>query len=267
MRNKFFKFLIPVCLTALIAGCGHSIVRTDRGTGLHLRVPNPFQQGDSLVDLKLGNIDTTMAIIRGNTTFDSNSAKGGSLTGTGGISERFALSTNPQLNEGYVAEVLTSPNTPPEVKIEVARYLVQQKAPTVSDAKAVSIGAASGSGDRSHEIKPEKTGVDNIVDKAAETIQETAPVVGKATTDVVENISDNTASVAKHATDVAGETTQKVTSTISNKVTLSVIIALIITGIIIVILEISRKKKKKPEQEQNIITEEIQDNKSENLPQ
>jgi hypothetical protein len=34
-----------------------------------------------------------------------------------------------------------------------------------------------------------------------------------------------------------------------------------------VILEISRKKKKKPEQEQNIITEEIQDNKSENLPQ
>jgi hypothetical protein len=104
-------------------------------------------------------------------------------------------------------------------------------------------------------------------DKAAETIQETAPVVGKATTDVVGNISDNTASVAKHATDVAGETTQKVTSTISNKITLSVIIALIITGIIIVILEISRKKKKKPEQEQNIITEEIQDNKSENLPQ
>jgi hypothetical protein len=250
----------------LVTGCGHSIVRTDRGTGFHLRVPNPFQPGDSFVDLKFGNIDTTMAIIRGNTTFDSNSAKGGSLTGTGGISERFALSTNPQFNEGYVAEVLTSPNAPAEVKIEVARYLVQQKAPAVSNAKAVSIGAASGSGEKSNEINPEKTGIDNIVDKAAETIQETAPVIGKATTDVVENISNNTASVAKHATDVAGETTQKVTSTISNKITLSVIITLIITGILIVILEISRKKKKKPEPEQTIITEEIQENKFENIP-
>lgn len=266
MRNKFFKFLILVCSTALIAGCGHSIVRTDRGTGLHLRMPNPFQQGDSIVDLKLGNIDTTMAVIRGNTTFDSNSAKGGSLTGSGGISERFALSTNPQLNEGYVAEVLTSPNTPSEVKIEVARYLTQQKAPTVSDAKAVSIGAASGSGIKSNEINPEKTGIDNIVDKTAKTIQETVPVVGKTTSNVVEKISDKTASVAKHATDVAGETTQKVTSTISNKITLSVIITLIITGIIIVILEILRKKKKKLEPEEDIITEEIQDNKSENIP-
>lgn len=136
---------------------GHSIVRTDRGMGLHLRVPNPFEPGDSLVDFKLGNIDTTMAIIRGNTTFDSTSAKGGSFAGTGGISERFAVSSNPQLNEGYVAEILTSPNASEATKTEIAKYLMTAKSPAVSDAKSITIGAAAGSGNNISEISPEKT--------------------------------------------------------------------------------------------------------------
>jgi hypothetical protein len=143
--KTIIKYIFITSTVGLLCGCGHSIVRTDRGTGLHLRVPNPFQQGDSIVDLKVGNIDTTMAVIRGNTTFDSTSAKGGSLTGTGGISERVVVSTNPQLNEGYVAEVLTSPNVDPETKREVAEYLTASTAPKVADAKSITIGAAAGS--------------------------------------------------------------------------------------------------------------------------
>lgn len=204
--NKFIlKFIFPVFLL-FVWGCGHSIVRTDRGTGFHLRVPNPFQQSDSLIDLKLGNIDTTIAIVRGNTTFDSNSAKGGFFTGAGGISERFALSTNPQLNEGYMTEVLTSPNVSNETKIEIAKYLSSSKAPTVSDSKLVTIGAASGSGNETKDIKPEKTGMDNLVNKT----------------------SNNKNDVIKHTDNVTGETTSNITFQILNSFYLIFILIFII---------------------------------------
>lgn len=256
MKNKILKFLVPICFASILCGCGHSIVRTDRGTGLHLRVPNPFQQGDSFVDFKLGNIDTTMAVIRGNTTFDSNSAKGGSFTGVGGISERFALSTNPQLNEGYVAEVLTSPNVSNEAKIEIAKYLSNSKSPKVSDSKSVTIGAASGSGNNISEISPEKTGLDNLIDKTSDTVIKTAPVVTQTTEKIITNISDNTSDVVKHTVDVTGETTSDITSIISNHILLSIIIAIIFIIILIFIIEWIVKKYKHKKNDLEIINNE-----------
>lgn len=242
-NSKIAKILVPVCFLFL-AGCGHSIVRTDRGTGFHLRIPNPFEPGDSLVDLKLGNIDTTMAIIRGNTSFDSASAKGGSLTGSGGISERFAVSSNPQLNEGYVAEVLTSPNLSDEAKIEIARYLSNAQAPKVSDAKSITIGAAAGSGSNVSEITPEKTGLDNIVDKTADTITKTAPTIAKATETTISNISTNTADVAKHSIDVAGKTTENIGNTISNHILIGIIVIIFIGCLIFIMLVLKKLKSK-----------------------
>jgi hypothetical protein len=236
-----------------LTGCGHSIVRTDRGTGLHLRVPNPFNQGESFVDFKIGNIDTSMAVIRGNTTFDSTSAKGGSLTGIGGISERITVAAKAQLNEGYVAEVLTSPNVDSSTKIEIAKYLALSNAPKVSDSKSISIGAAAGSGDKSNEITPEKTGIDNIVDKTADTIIKITPDVAKATENTVSNISkdvadttqhisNDVADTTQHVAEVAGDVTEEFGNAILHHIILSFLIAITLTIVIVFFIEWIIKK-------------------------
>lgn len=241
MKNKIIFISFCSLMFLFLCGCGHSIVRTDRGIGFHFRVPNPFQQGDSIVDFKLGNIDTTIAIIRGNTTFDSTSAKGGSLTGISGISERFAISSNPQLNEGYIAKILTSPNADKETKVEIAKYLASKDAPTISDAKSITIGAATGSGENSSKITLEKTGIDNIVDKTSETISNIRPTISNATKETITSIPSDVSDTSQH---IAGETTEKLSDKISNHIFLSFIIAILITLILVFLIEWLVKKIK-----------------------
>ena len=267
MKN-IIKYILVTSSVGLLCGCGHSIVRTDRGSGLHLRIPNPFQQGDSFVDFKLGNIDTTMAVIRGNTTFDSTSAKGGSLTGTGGISERVVVSTNPQLNEGYVAEVLTSPNVDPETKKEVAKYLTMASAPKVSDAKSITIGAAAGSGKNSAEITPEKTGIDNIVDKTANVVTDVTPHIAKATENTISNISNDVAETTQHSVDVIGDVTEGLGNAILHHIILSFIIAIVLTiGLIFAIEWIVKKRKEHKEESKTVenTSENTSETTSENI--
>lgn len=145
MKNYLFNCTI-VCMLLVLTGCGHNIVNVDRGIGLDIRVPLPFS-GENIIALKIGQIDSTSLILRGNAEFKTDSSTSGSLnteigtgnTGTnnksnntsklgtsGGIGQNIIFNTKPQLNEGYLSDVLKDPNVPQEIKTSLVNYLIQQ---------------------------------------------------------------------------------------------------------------------------------------------
>ena len=118
----------------LLSGCGHSIAHIDRGTGIDLSLPMPYS-GEDLVSLKIGQIDSTSFIFRGNVSFTTESgtkgeigaktgnATSGEASGGGAISQKITFSSGPQLNEGYLRDVLIDPNATLELKQAVIEYL------------------------------------------------------------------------------------------------------------------------------------------------
>ena len=146
--KQYLSIFSFICVLFLLTGCGHNIVNVDRGIGLDIRVPLPFS-GENIVALKVGQIDSTSLILRGNAEFKTDSSTTGSLStesssggngnnnpnssgtsgklGTsGGIGQNISFSTKLQLNEGYLCEVLKDPNVPNEAKIALVNYLIQQ---------------------------------------------------------------------------------------------------------------------------------------------
>lgn len=144
---KYYLYIFSfICVLFLLTSCGHNIVNVDRGIGLDIRVPLPFS-GENIVALKIGQIDSTSLILRGNAEFKTDSSTTGSLntemgtgnTGTnnksnntsklgtsGGIGQNISFSTKPQLNEGYLRDVLADPNVSNETKAALVNYLIQQ---------------------------------------------------------------------------------------------------------------------------------------------
>lgn len=122
------KILLSIlCLFLFFTfGCGHNIIKTDNGIGLSLKLPLP--NGNSLVDLKIGYIDSKTTIIRGNTTVDMSNASGGSgLSFDGGTSQVILIKSGPQLNQEYIAKILTDSNADTKTKEAIAQYLVNCK--------------------------------------------------------------------------------------------------------------------------------------------
>ena len=168
---KIFHRLGFVIMIFLLCGCGHTTVRIDRGTGGVFRIPLP--NGDSLVELKGGDIDSTTIIMRGGTQVATGRSVGGSIVGgSGGSASDMQISTIPQLNEGYMKDVMISPDVPAEVKIELAKYMAKAKPNTPQPYKTATIGASSGGGGDLSTVKPEATGIDNMVNKVTDVIPE-----------------------------------------------------------------------------------------------
>jgi len=151
------KLMLSLGVLLLCCSCGHNITHTDRGTGVIMRIPLP--DGSSLIDLKLGKIDSTTTVLRGGATYDSAASTGGSLFGTMGTSDRVQVSTIPQLNEGNLRDVLNDNKTPKEVKIALIQYLINQKAPTPLPTATKTIGAATGTDLKKAEATPGTTRV------------------------------------------------------------------------------------------------------------
>ena len=139
--KKYLTFCF-LCLAAFIlTGCGHNIANIDRGIGLDLSIPVPFS-GENIVSVKLGQIDSTSLILRGNTQFESQSETTGSASantsgttsggadGKGGITQKIKFTTGPQLNEGYLRDVLTDPNISKEDKAAMINALTKNSAST-----------------------------------------------------------------------------------------------------------------------------------------
>lgn len=78
----------------------------------------------------------------------------GGILGPMGTTDRIHLSTIPQVNEGYITDILTSKDATPEVKQALVKYLTVQKAPPTSPTTVKTIGAAAASGQDSPQVEP-----------------------------------------------------------------------------------------------------------------
>ena len=180
---------ITAILSATLTGCapGHSIMTVDRGVGLHFRIPLLLDGSTdtSLIDLKMGSIDSATALIRGGTTFSANNAKGGGL-GSLSTGDYFIISSNPGLTEGYLRDVMSSPHVDAATKAKLAEYLLRnQGAPAPVSASAVSVSAAAASGSNPPEVKFATTGFDKIADTVPEVVKPIANTVEHVTTETV----------------------------------------------------------------------------------
>jgi hypothetical protein len=146
------------------------------GTGVYGRIPLP--SGGSLIEVAAGDINITSAALRGGATLDENTSKGGTL-GTVSIARHTHVSTAPAMNEGNIKEVLISPNVDPKTKQLVACYLITRTDVEPPTAAVSSVNSASATGDKDNipKVEPTKTGMDNIVDKAAEAAPKIIPPV------------------------------------------------------------------------------------------
>lgn len=144
--KKYLTFCFLSLGILLLTGCGHNIANIDRGVGIDLRIPIPFS-GEDIVSLKMGQIDSTSLILRGNTQFESQSETTGSASantsgttsggadGKGGITQKIKFTTGPQLNEGYLRDVLTDPNISKEDKTAMIRALTKNSTTNKSETK------------------------------------------------------------------------------------------------------------------------------------
>lgn len=188
--KKLLKILLPICSTMFLAGCGHTMYHKVEGTGLYGRIPTP--NGSSLIEVAIGDMNITSGILRGGATLDENTSKGGTF-GTVSIARHTHLSTVPAMNEGNIRDVLSSPNTDDKTKQLVAQYLItrtQNPAPTAA-VTSVNSGSATGDKDSIPDVKPTKTGLDNVVDKAAEVVPPVVDSVTTNTAEVIKDVSDN----------------------------------------------------------------------------
>lgn len=140
----------------------------------------------------MGKIDSTTTVLRGNATYDGMASTGGSIFGPMGTTDRVLVKTGPQINEGYLADVLSAPEVPPEVKIELVKYLTLQKAPETTPAATKTVGAAGSVGDNPPAAEPATTGWDKVTEKAAEIIPPVADTIGDTTKSVAKDVSKAT---------------------------------------------------------------------------
>ena len=118
--QKITLCLLLVVGAFVLTGCGHNIASQSKGIGIRVS-----WTGDSnFPELQAGYYDNNTGVIRGNATYTSSTATGGGLlSGQGGTSQTFQLSTGIQVNEGNLVKILTDPNTDAETKIALVKAL------------------------------------------------------------------------------------------------------------------------------------------------
>jgi hypothetical protein len=160
------------------------------GTGVYARIPLP--NGGSLVEAAAGDVNITSAALRGGATLDENTSKGGTF-GTVSIARHTHVSTAPAMNEGNIKEVLISPDVDPKTKQLVACYLITRTDVEPPAASVSSVNSASATGDKDNipKVEPTKTGMDNIVDKAAEAAPKIIPPVVESVSDAATNVAQS----------------------------------------------------------------------------
>ena len=227
--------MLVVCLT----GCGHTITHTDRGTGLVARIPLP--DGSSLLDLKIGKIDSTTTVLRGNSTYDSSASTGGTLFGSASTSDRTFVATGMQLNEGYLKDVLTSPDVDPATKVAIAQAIVQVQATNPKPTVTKAVGAATSTGENPNtEVEPVAVGVDNVVNRVAQVAPKVVTPVADAAKDIVKDTTSTVDSVSKDW--------KLVWIVVATAV-------VVVAGIVAFIVLKLRKKKKEQSVEKDIVNE------------
>lgn len=190
--KKILVFLFGMILSMIMVGCGHTVIHRVDGTGLYGRVPLP--DGSSLVEVAIGNLSITSGVLRGGATYNEDSSKGGTF-GTVSTANHIQVTTQPAMNEGYMAEVFTSETTDPATKQKLAEYLISRKQQVPTPAAASSVNASAGTGENPPDVKPVSTGIDNIVNKTAEAAPKIVEPIVDATKESVSDVKDTATTV------------------------------------------------------------------------
>lgn len=240
MKNYVTIFFAFISLLFLCS-CGHTMYHKVQGTGLYGRIPTP--NGGSLIEVAIGDMNITSGILRGGATLDENTSKGGTF-GTVAIGRHTTLTTVPAVNEGNIRDILTSPNTDDKTKQMVAQYLItrQQLPPPASAVTSVNSGAATGDKTSIPEAKATKTGIDNVVDKVAQTTQQVVPAVVPPVTDAAKDITKTVATAAENSVKDVTDTTVSWMTNIKWIVTIACITLIIIAILIFIIIKKFKKK-------------------------
>ena len=110
-----------IVMVSLISGCGHNRFNEYRSTGLTAVIP--FGDMGSL-GVGIGSTEYTTAMIRGGSSFSTETAAGaGLLSGAAGSSRITTFKSNTQLNEGNLVKALSASNISEDVKVELASVL------------------------------------------------------------------------------------------------------------------------------------------------
>ena len=182
-----------IVLCVWLTGCGHTAYHKVEGTGLYGRIPTP--NGGSLIEVAIGDVSITSGLLRGGATYDENTSKGGTF-GSVSMGRHTYISTEPAINEGYAAEILTSKDTDPKTKQLIAQYYISRPTKQAQPSKTTSVNSATSSGASPAEATPTRTGVDNVVDKVAETTPKVVVPVANATKSVVKDTATTVRSVS-----------------------------------------------------------------------
>lgn len=186
------KRIIAILLTIAVSGCGHNRFNEYRSTGLTAVIP--FGDMGSL-GVGLGSTEYTTAMIRGGSSFSTETASGaGLLSGAAGSSRITTFKSNTQLNEGNLVKALTESNISAEVKVELAKGLAKEmRAPDIQSSVLQTREAVIYSNGVTNEfIYPFKpTGVDKVVGDVTDTVKTVVEDVADAAENVVNNVTDS----------------------------------------------------------------------------
>lgn len=185
--------IVSSSIATVLSGCGHTVYHKVEGTGVYGRIPTP--NGSSLVEVAIGDLAITSGMLRGGATYDENTSKGGTF-GSVSMGRHVYLSTEPALNEGYIESVLTSKDTDPKTKQLIAEYLISRQQRQPQQSSTTSVNSATATGANPPISKPTRTGVDNVVDKAAEVAPKVVEPVTNATKSVVKDVTTTVTEVS-----------------------------------------------------------------------
>jgi hypothetical protein len=220
------------------------------GTGLYGRIPTP--NGGSLVEVAIGDMTITSGILRGGAVYEDNGSKGGTF-GSVSLGRRTYMATTPAVNEGYVAEIFTSPDADPQTKQMLAQYLMSQTLPEPKASATSAVNAATATGSESsvsENLNPTRTGFDNVVDTVGETAPKIVEPIADATSTVVEKTATATTDVVNKVSETANNMTDNVTevskdwSTVAKWVVVAAVVIVILTSLVLVGVWVIRNRHK-----------------------
>ena len=203
IRSSLFLALILV-----VSGCGHNRFNEYRSTGLTAVIP--FGDMGSL-GVGLGSTEYTTAMIRGGSSFSTETAAGaGLLSGAAGSSRITTFKSNTQLNEGNIVKALSESNISEDVKVELAKGLAKEMrapdiSPSVLQTREAVIYSNGATNEYGYPFKP--TGVDKVIEEVSDTVKDVVGDVTDATESVVNNVTDS----VDNSIDSVVETTHNLT--------------------------------------------------------
>lgn len=249
--KKIINISIMVLCMFILTSCGHTMYHKVQGTGVYGRIPLP--NGNSLIEVAIGDMAITSGILRGGTVIDENTSKGGTFASVTMATHKH-LSTTPALNEGNIRDVLTSPYADEKTKQLVAQYLITRSQRTTPSSAVTTINSASATGNKDSipDVKPTTVGIDNVVNKVAQTTQQVvpavAPVVADASKDITKSVSEATQNSVKNVADTSSIWIKNIKFII-----IAICFTIVIIAILIVLLILKFKKLKVDKVVQQII--------------